>query len=94
MGTFASTAITARGAKCRPMVRVEVHLTDGTRHEETVEAPRGSEGKFASERDVVDKFRKLTRDALTGEETERIAGLVLGCDALADVGPLVKALAT
>src|SRR5499427_9420849 len=54
-------AITARGAKLRHMVRVEMHFTDGTLESETVEAPRGSEQKFASEADVVDKFRKLAR---------------------------------
>ena len=86
------SAITARGAKFRHMVRVEVHLTDGTRHEETVEAPRGSEQKFASESDVVDKFGKLAREVLTGAEIERIAALVLGCDKLDDIGVLAKAL--
>src|SRR5262245_22808364 len=36
-------AITARGAKFRHMVRVDVHLKDGTVESETREAPRGSE---------------------------------------------------
>jgi aconitate decarboxylase len=74
------------------MVRVEVELTDDSRHEEMVEAPRGSEQKFASESDVVEKFRKLTRDTLTAAESDRLAELVLGCDKLADVAPLLKAL--
>jgi aconitate decarboxylase len=86
-------AITARGARFRHMVRVEVHLTDGTRYEETVEAPRGSEQKFASESDVVAKFTKLTRRVLTDATAERICASVLGCDKLADVGVLVDALA-
>jgi aconitate decarboxylase len=86
-------AITARGAKLRHMVRVEVHFTDGTRETETVEAPRGSERKFASEHDVVDKFRKLTRRVRSEAEVQRIAELVLGCEKLADVGVLATALA-
>jgi aconitate decarboxylase len=74
-------------------VRVEVHFTDGTRETETVEAPRGSEQKFASEHDVVDKFRKLTRRVRSDADVERIAELVLGCEKLPDVGVLAKALA-
>jgi aconitate decarboxylase len=86
-------AITARGAKLRHMVRVEVHFTDGTLASETVEAPRGSEQKFASEADVAEKFRKLARRTLSDAQAERIIGLVLGCDKLADVGVLASALA-
>jgi 2-methylcitrate dehydratase PrpD len=85
--------ITARGAKFRHMVRVEVHLADGSRHEETVEAPRGSERNFASAADVVAKYRKLAGRVLSDAQTERLAELVLGCDKLADVAPLVEALA-
>jgi 2-methylcitrate dehydratase PrpD len=85
--------ISARGAKFRHMVRVEVHLADGSRHEETVEAPRGSERNFASAADVVAKFRKLAGRVLTTGQTERLAELVLGCDKLPDVAPLVAALA-
>jgi len=86
-------AITARGAKLRHMVRVDVQFNDGTRESETVEAPRGSEHKFASEADVVEKFRKLARRACSGTQAERIVDLVLGCDKLADVGILVSAIA-
>jgi 2-methylcitrate dehydratase PrpD len=86
-------AITARGAKLRHMVRVEIHFTDGTSEAETVEAPRGSEQKFASERDVVEKFRKLTRRVRTDADVERIAELVLGCEKLPDIGVLAAALA-
>src|SRR5215216_4000015 len=86
-------AITARGAKLRHMVRIEVHLADGTRHDETVEAPRGSERRFASEADVVAKFAKLSRHRLSDRDADRIRDLVLGCDKLADIGELVRALA-
>jgi 2-methylcitrate dehydratase PrpD len=86
-------AITARGAKLRHMVRVEVSLSDGTHESETVEAPRGSEQKFASAADVVEKFRKLARRTCSDAEAARIAELVLGCEKLDDIGVLVKALA-
>jgi aconitate decarboxylase len=86
-------AITARGARFRHMVRVEVHLADGTCHEETVEAPRGSEQKFASESEVVAKFMKLTRRVLSDTAAERIRASVLGCEKLADIGVLVDSLA-
>ena len=85
-------AITSRGAKLRHMVRVEMHFTDGTLESETVEAPRGSEQKFASEADVVEKFRKLARHTCGDAQAERIVELVLGCDKLADIGALVSAL--
>jgi hypothetical protein len=39
------------------MVRVEAFLNDGTRMERTVEAPRGSEKKFGSDADIVEKFQ-------------------------------------
>jgi 2-methylcitrate dehydratase PrpD len=86
-------AITALGAKFRHKIRVEVHLTDGGRHEETVEAPRGSEQKFASDSDVVEKFGKLTRDVLTSAEAAQLGTLVLGCEKLDDVGQIAKLLA-
>ena len=86
-------AITARGARFRHMVRVEVHLADGRRHEETVEAPRGSEQAFASEADVVGKFAKLAGKVFSEAQVDRIAELVLRCDRLDDVGVLVDALA-
>ena len=86
-------AITARGAKLRHMVRVDVHFTDGTLTSETVEAPRGSEQKFASEADVVEKFRKLAGCAVPDAQAERIVELTLRCDKLDDIGGLASALA-
>jgi aconitate decarboxylase len=85
-------AITARGAKLRHMVRVEIYLRDGTRLEETVEAPRGSEQKFASEADVVAKFGKLAGRVFGRGQVDRIVELVLGCEGLADIGTMVHAL--
>jgi 2-methylcitrate dehydratase PrpD len=87
-------AITARGAKFRHMVRVEVCFADGARETETVEAPRGSEQKFASEADVADKFRKLARSVMTEAQADRIGEMVLRCDKLVDVGAVIAALCT
>jgi 2-methylcitrate dehydratase PrpD len=85
-------AITARGAKFRHMVRVETHFADGTREAETVEAPRGSEQKFASEADVTEKFRKLARAVMTEAQADRISETVLRCEKLVDIGAVVAAL--
>jgi aconitate decarboxylase len=85
-------AITARGAKFRHMVRVEMHFRDGTRQDETVEAPRGSEQKFASEADVVSKFRKLARATIPDQDAERVVDMTLGCEKIDDIGSLVDAL--
>lgn len=84
--------ITARGSKFRHMVRVEVCLRDGTRLEDVIEAPRGSEQKFASDGDVLAKFRKLAGRVFSRAQVDRIAELVLGCDSLADIGTLTRAL--
>ncbi len=85
-------AITAKGGKFRHMVRVEVLLKDGTRLEETIEAARGSEDKFASEADVVAKFRKLVRGKLPDAQAERLIGRVLALEAVADGRELVSLL--
>jgi 2-methylcitrate dehydratase PrpD len=86
-------AITARGAKLRHMVRVEMRFTDDTFESETVEAPRGSEQRFAGEADIVEKFLKLARRTCEDARAERIVEVVLGCDKLADIGVLTAALA-
>jgi 2-methylcitrate dehydratase PrpD len=87
-------AITARGAAYRHMVKIEVHFADGTRYDETVEAPRGSERQFAGESDVVAKFAKLARPVLGDGGLDRVVTAVLGCDRLPDIDPLVQALRT
>jgi aconitate decarboxylase len=86
-------AITARGAKFRHAVRVEVHLRDGTRLERTVEAPRGSEKKFASDADVIAKFEKLGRRALPASQLARLRDAVMGLDDLADAAGIARLLA-
>ena len=85
-------AITARGAKFRHLVRLAVHLKGGACEEETVEAPRGSERAFASEDDVVEKFNKLARTAMTNADADRLVELALHCEQHDDATVLVKAL--
>ncbi|MFN7086242.1 MAG: MmgE/PrpD family protein [Burkholderiales bacterium] len=85
--------ITAKGAKFRHMVRVEVRLKDGTRLQRTVEAARGSEKKFAAETDIVGKFEKLARKALPQSQVEQLRDAVLGLDELEEAAKLVGLLA-
>jgi 2-methylcitrate dehydratase PrpD len=85
-------AITARGARFRHMVRVDVHLTDGSIHTETREAPRGSEHSFAPAEDIVEKFRKLTRAALPKSQQDALVDAMLNVERLADAKELVRLL--
>jgi 2-methylcitrate dehydratase PrpD len=86
-------AITALGSKFRHKVRVAVHLKDGTRLEDTVEAPRGSERNFPSAEDVTAKFHKLVSRRLTPAHAGRIADMVLNLDKLIQMDELIGMLA-
>jgi 2-methylcitrate dehydratase PrpD len=77
-------ATTARGAAYRHAVRVEVLLHDGTRMERAVEAPRGSEKKFASDADVIAKFEKLGRRALPSGQLAELRDAVMALEKLSD----------
>ncbi len=77
----------------RYYVRVEIFLKDGTRMEETIEAQRGSETKFASEADVVGKFENLVKHVFPTPQVEAIRDAVLGLDKLDDSSKLAKLLA-
>jgi aconitate decarboxylase len=85
-------AITALGSRYRHKVRVEIRLKNGEIHEETVEAPRGSEKKFASDQDVIAKFRKLTRGRISDSQAERIVDLVMNAERVASAKDLAAAL--
>ena len=86
-------AITGRGRRYRHMVRVEVLLRDDARMEETVEAPRGSEHSFASEADVIEKFRKLASHRLPGAAVDRIVEQVMNAERLGSAAELAGSLA-
>src|SRR5271154_331493 len=70
-------AITALGAAHRHKVRVEVHFHDGSVERETREAPHGSEDRFASPDDIVEKFRKLTRGVLADKQQDALIEAVM-----------------
>ena len=82
--------ITAKGAKFRHMVRVEAHLQDGRKLERTVEAARGSERKFASDRDIVEKFEKLAAKALPQGQAARLRDAMLGLENLPEAAELAR----
>src|SRR5260221_10312517 len=84
--------ISARGAKYRHSVRVEVMLEDGSLLERSVEAPRGSEPHFASETQVVAKFEKLASRALKREQSARLCDAVLRMEKLKDASLIAKLL--
>ena len=85
--------ITKKGAKYRHMVKVELHLKDGTRMDRTVESARGSEYKFASEADIVEKFEKLASKALPRPQVEALRDAMLGLEKLTDATKIAQLLA-
>jgi aconitate decarboxylase len=86
-------AITAKGAQARHTVNVEVELRDGARMQRTVEAARGSERKFASEQEIVDKFDKLAARAFGATRRAELRDAVLNAELLSDVGAIAGLLA-
>ena len=86
-------AITARGSNFRHTVRVDVQLKNGVRLEQTVAAPRGSEESFASEADIVRKFKTLATHVVSGGKADAIVNLVLGAEKLARAEQIAEALA-
>ncbi len=85
-------AITARGSRFRHLVRVELSLKDGTVLEQTVEAPRGSERRFASQDEVVEKFEKLAAHVLPIQQVSSIRDAVLNLEELPDAAMLARLL--
>jgi aconitate decarboxylase len=86
----ADPAITARGAKFRHAVRVEVELEDGSVLKRAVETPRGSEPNFASEAQVVAKFENLAGHALKRTQAARLRDAVLSMEKLEDASRIAK----
>jgi len=85
-------AITARGKTFRHMVKVEVILRDGTRMEEVVESPKGSEHSFADADTVLAKFRKLASRRIGVAAADQLAEAVLHAEELPDAGRIVELL--
>jgi 2-methylcitrate dehydratase PrpD len=86
-------AITALGAKFRHKVHVEAHLNDGTVLKRTVEAARGSEKKFATDAEIVDKFEKLAGKALPRARVAKLRDAMLGLEKLGDAAELARLMA-
>jgi aconitate decarboxylase len=85
-------AITALGAAHRHQVRVEVHFRDGSVERESRDAPRGSEQNFASEAQIIDKFRKLARAAMAEQQQNALIAAVLRLEQLPDSRALIELL--
>jgi 2-methylcitrate dehydratase PrpD len=84
----ADPAITARGAKFRHSVRVQVDLKDGRRLERSTDVPRGGDQNFASAADIVDKFEKLALHGLPKKRVAELRDAVLGLEKLPDAARL------
>ena len=84
--------ITALGSSHRHMVHVTVELKDGTRMDETVVAPRGSEVSFATAEDVIAKFSKLASRRLPEARVEQIADQVMHAERMPSAAALVRLL--
>jgi hypothetical protein len=59
----------------------------------TVEAARGSEKKFATESEIVEKFEKLAVKALPRSRVGQLRDAMLGLERLADASELARLLA-
>jgi 2-methylcitrate dehydratase PrpD len=86
--------ITSKGSKFRHMVRVQVHLRDGSVRERTQERARGNEKDFASEADIVGKFVDLATHVVPRARADAIAAWVLHMDRQDDAGELARLLGT
>ena len=89
----ADPAITAKGAKHRHEVRVQVELRDGRRFERGETTPRGSDQNFAAAGDIIAKFESLARHALPAERVKRLRELVLNLERVGDGSELAALLA-
>ncbi len=85
-------AITALGAAHRHQVRVEVHFHDGSIERETGDTPHGSEQNFASETQIVEKFRKLTGAAIAEQQQNALIEAVLRLDDLPGSRAMIELL--
>jgi aconitate decarboxylase len=86
-------AITAKGARFRHAVHVELRLRDGTVMTRYVENPRGSDQKFASDADIVAKFETLAAKALPAPQYRELRDAVLELETLDDAGAIARLLA-
>jgi 2-methylcitrate dehydratase PrpD len=81
-------AITARGAKHRHSVRVEVHLGSGIRLSRGADTPRGGDENFASPAEIIAKFEKLAAHALQPKRVAELRDAVLSAEKLPDAAQI------
>jgi 2-methylcitrate dehydratase PrpD len=87
-------AITAKGAKHRHEVRVQVELRDGRRLERTQATPRGSEQSFAPPAAIIAKFETLARRALSPQQIDELRDAVLSLETLPSAARLAGLLSS
>ena len=85
-------AITARGPKFRQMLRLELHLKDGTKMERTREIGR-HKVEFGSDAEVIGKFEKLASRVLPKAQVDELCDMVLNIEQVDDAAKLAHLLA-
>jgi 2-methylcitrate dehydratase PrpD len=85
-------AISAKGRDSRNEIHVEVELNDGTKLQETVYHSRGSEKKFATEGEVLEKFEKLAVNVMPAPQVRQIADMMLSLEKQTDTAKLARLL--
>ncbi len=63
-------------------------MKDGTRLDEQHDAPRA----FASDGDIINKFRNLASHRFDSKRVDRLVELVMGLDSLPNLGPMLNTL--
>ena len=86
--TLEDPEITAGGRDRRHHIYLTVELKDGTKLETYVEAQRGSDRRFGTDEDIMQKFEKLAGYVLPRERVQRILHGVMHLEDLADVREL------
>ena len=86
---FHDPDITKRGSGYRHMVRVEVEFEDGDVESETREYPRGSEYDFASDEEIIRKFKTLAKSSLSAKSADKIVDMILNVEALDSMNVLL-----
>ena len=86
---FHDPDVTKRGSGYRHMVRVEVEFEDGDIESETREYPRGSEYDFASDEEIIRKFKTLAKSSLSAKSADKIVDMILNVEALDSMNVLL-----
>lgn len=81
--------ITKRGSGHRHMVTVEVEFENGDLESETREYPRGSEYDFASDEEIIGKFRTLAKSSISDTSAKNIVDMVMNIEVLGSANLLL-----